>query len=382
MRKTLLLPLAVLLAMAIAAPPASAITLVPGYLEAHIKDAGTLYAPGADQTGGATGGSDGWPDVWYPRPPRRLSVAEGGVAPDTFLDFQTSSVLGEAAANAALGGADDPVVGDELRSVYYVDTLHGPEPWGGGTQYEQFGIPYGEELTGLLYDLKLVEVNPLSATFVELYFAPLGRNPITSDWDNDMPAGSGGVFELYRDAAPDGTPLTWDPDGAGGLLGPQQWVEGDMDGSGPHIADTLESGAVGATDGTLWMQGVLTPLGLTPGGLSYVLKETFDLTAANETGDVLPAYVNITGGSPEVLSLFERGVFDVPPAFVGRDVKIDANFVFPFATDYASSEQSTAGWQIASSDPTRAYILPEPGTVSLLGLSLLGLALRRRRRKD
>ncbi|MCK4376583.1 MAG: PEP-CTERM sorting domain-containing protein [Candidatus Brocadiae bacterium] len=373
MRKIFLTIVVALLAISLAAPPASAVDLGIGENLAKLKDVS---------------------DLWF----------------DHDNDLSTPSVL--RIGNTGM----PPVVGEEQRTLFQVTTIFDE---GGGVVFDTSDPT---ELTGLLYDLVLAgPPTPYGSGFI-LDFVPYGRNPLLVDADGDTigavdpttgaPIVFGGVMEVYEDAAKD---YTQDPGGVGAWdailptapapplpvpslypagAGPSFWTEGA---SGVGHAGAVGADAFpGATEGTYWLSaafielqylanmGVLIDPALIPGGIPFaagtVLREFVDLSAGSGHGF---AYANIFGGA--MASMFERGTGG-PLADLALLFNVDGPIVVPIPGGgmglYDTLVYQGLGyWLIDSEDPVVFGIIPEPATLSLLGLSLLGLAGIRLRRK-
>lgn len=343
MRRIGLLAFVVALAALFAfAPSAKALTLYTGEFHAKLTDASTLYT--------AAG---------LPRAPQDIDP----------IPYD---------GNAPAGWADTgPVVGDENRAIINVQQFL----QGGSTYYS---LPDGE-LTGLMYDLELVAFTVDASGVWDLYFAPLLRNPLPGlATDPDAPANSGGVIELWFDPTPDGAGETlYNPNADG--LAPQAWVEG----TGGADRDKYPTVNDAADDSSLWLSAVLAPLGQvdTDGDgvvdTWYVLHEEirpYPLDATHTDGQsgeiVALAFMNIIGGS--IADYFVRD--GIVPG-TGWDLSIDSNFLLPSHPQYGDAWDN-GNWAVQSDDPVRGGVfIPEPATLSLLGLGVLGLAARRKRKK-
>jgi hypothetical protein len=388
MRKAILLVVVALLAISIAAPPARALVLTAGEFKGALTDSSSIYVLDQDGLNGV------------PRAPDDASGAAGGEPAGG--DY------------SGLGFADTTVTDDELqelRVLFHMDAIQTNDFF--YSNPDDFGT-----LAGLLYDLQVVDVE-VSGAVTTLYFAPLGRNPIDTFEEApiagiayDDGAGHsgtalpGGVMELWMDSTPPGADpgdagdpaetTFFDPNDDG--MAPQAWGEGDWagaddyghaGGAGQDDPDTYPEVNDDATDAVLWLQAVLTPFVdgsgvplLSPNTFSpYVWQEV--IVESSRSGSALTAYLDIVGGSAK--DLFDRNVFGP-----GRDVEVKASLVLPATgnvytspgTAYEGTQVDDGNWAVLSDDPFRGRIsvIPEPATLSLLGLGLLGLVGMRRKK--
>jgi hypothetical protein len=307
------------------------------------------------------------------------------VAPATGAGAMTPLLFGGAVAD-----------GMENRAIFNTTSIQTP----GGTP---LWFPISQQLTGLFYDLNVIShtttIDGITGdTVLRLDFGASSRSsPLSGPGLATNPVGAGGVLQAYRQAGT--TNFTADPNGAGtqalpaaltttasvngappvsnGLWGPAAWVEG----SGA-TSDTYPG-----TSGTaleLWLSGdfvLFSDLGLTGHTAGTIFAETIDLNTGVGSGT---GYLHLIGGS-----FFGN----VGKGDVGRGPEVDMTItadesllgVDPTGTVFtgqAGSSWSGVGyWPVDSQDPVLfgVTIIPEPATLTLLGLGLSSLLLRRRK---
>jgi hypothetical protein len=304
------------------------------------------------------------------------------------------------------------------------------------------GIAYTAGLlTGMLYDLEIARIidqtDGSSVDGIQLPDPGSSSNPYTLEKDSagrylssggsdgtwtdtvgapgdlvsDGPVNGvsyGGILVIYEDPALN-TAFAGDgvaPDGAA------DWREpGDVSGTSPHpgagvmsvpgvltnadyfptISDPAGSNTGVADSGTAepWLVLVLVdlfdipahgPFAANPFGASadgtYLMESNFVIDGNGDFSFDGVAFANIIGGT--AASTFDLGNFSI----FSDDGTI--RWLADLRLEFEGEGNVTTlinGWQVDSDDPAMFGIIPEPTTISLLGLSLLGLAGARRKKK-
>lgn len=202
----------------------------------------------------------------------------------------------------------------------------------------------GAELTGVFNGITVLSVAPSGGGF-------------------DVQS-TGGLLNLYLN-----------PVGSlAGAGGPAQGLTGYTDaGCAPNTL--CYDGITNAAGGSLFLSLAFAS-GIDSGNPAVTVDGTFDASTVPTTGDAA-SYLNVTGGA-------YANNFDTngqATAFGPRDIFSQNDFCPNGATGCASvGLTGPAPWQLISNDPVRALFIPEPGTLALFGLGLLGFAGLRRKK--
>ncbi len=289
-------------------------------------------------------------------------------------------------------------LGDEQRAIFTVSSLFfgalGPgDPT--GTDFITAGGPVGtysnSSLTGLLYDVDY-RAAVVESTGLTTYWTAGTRYTKGVDWVDTYTrgfpavhtlAGYGGIVVIYADDTVDWNPATSGGDsawsaGTGPALGAALPTMSD---EYPTVADIPGASAIPVGDASPFLILALTPIpsiiqtldaarfsGLTA---SDVFIEEKFTSATPDPGGITGgatgfAFANVLGGA--FAPFMATNVFGP-----GLDVRFD------FDVKFVTQKLQANGWLGESEDPVGFATIPEPTTVSLLVVGLLGLVGLRKR---
>ena len=320
-------------------------------------------------------------------------------------DFTSLYVNGEALPAGSL--PSEAWVGAELRTIFQATSAGAAGP-GGGVEASTAWYPSAnEQLSGTLTGIQVSQV--LSQTVdmdfddvPDILLAKIAYTPIAGSMPTDMdspgdpiPAG-GGKVTMYVDTSPDYT----------NSHGPDAWLDSgyDTDPNGTRL-DYPDAGVYNLDGGgnpvldpnvQLFMAGTLADMSAytteAPGTvmtalITYTLENGVPVNASGFS----EAYINSVrtdqqtfGPYSDVMEFTMESGGLVKEDWAGQQPGWTNDLSALYGDAYILSNLTWggdyAGWMFISQDPVEYFRTPEPGTMALVGLGILGL-IRRRRNK-
>jgi hypothetical protein len=229
-----------------------------------------------------------------------------------------------------------PAPGDENYGILKITTIESDD--GNNTTLWTSGQG-GAELTGVFRDIIVDNVTLGATTNIQ---------------------SSGGVLDVFLN-----------PVGAFAAAGGANQGTGGYAPAGCAIGDDCYNGITNVAGGLLFLS-LEWASGIDPTDSDITIDGDLQGNTVPGTGDAA-GFLNVTGGA--YASTFDTN--GQATAFGNRDMFTQNDFCVNGQLGCAQPAQGD--WQLVSEDPVRAFVVPEPGLLSLFGIGLVGCYLRRRR---